>query len=65
MQVGEVVSHYKIVEHLGGGMGTVYKAEDLKLKRQVTLKFLPPEMTRDLEAKERFIHEAQVPLHLT
>ncbi len=59
--VGKTISHYKVLEKIGeGGMGEVYRAEDTSLKRDVAIKVLPEQFTKDPQRLARFEREAQL-----
>ncbi len=63
---GSRLGSYEVTAQIGaGGMGEVYKAQDTRLKRLVALKLLPPELTRDETAKQRFLQEALAASHRT
>ena len=58
--IGKTLAHYEILEKLGsGGMGDVYRARDTKLNREVAIKVLPEEFSRDPDRRKRFTREAQ------
>lgn len=58
--IGQIVTHYRVLRRLGGGgMGVVYEAEDIRLKRRVALKFLPESLVKDQKARHRFEREAR------
>jgi len=63
--VGETISHYKVLEKIGeGGMGVVYRATDTKLNRDVAIKVLPEQFTKDPQRLARFEREAKLPASL-